>query len=110
MKITNVETIVLAVPLDRPIFFATRAVRKRDLSITKIHTDEGIVGLNCVPIGEPLSVMSIIERKLKPLFISEDPLSVPSGSGTRCTWRCVGDRKGSAIRGKGLKGLAKERR
>jgi len=97
MKITNVETIALTIPLDLPIFFATRAVTERDLSVTKIYTDEGIVGLSCVPIGEPLSVTSIIERKLKPLLIGEDPLC------TEWLWDKMyiemrRDRKGSAIR------------
>ena len=40
----------------------------------KITNVGRIVGLNRVPIGKPLSVMSIIEWKLKPLFIGEDPL------------------------------------
>ena len=74
MKITDIETMALAVPLDQPIFFATRKVQERDLTITKITTDDGIVGVSCIPIGEPFSVGSIIERKLTPLLIGKDPL------------------------------------
>ncbi len=97
MKITDIETMALAVPLDRPIYFATRKVKERDLTITKIVTDEGIVGLSCIPIGEPFSVASIIQRKLKPLLIGKDPLS------TEWIWDMMymemrRDRKGSAIR------------
>jgi D-arabinonate dehydratase len=97
MKIMDIETMALAVPLDRPISFATRKVKERDLTITKITTDEGIVGLSCIPIGEPFSVGSIIQRKLKPLLIGKDPFC------TEWLWDMMymemrRDRKGSAIR------------
>lgn len=97
MRITDVNTMALAVPLDRPIFFATRAVRERELSVTTIHTDEGITGLSCVPIGDPKSVTAIIERKLKPLVVGQDPFD------TEFLWdrmfrEMYRDRKGAAIR------------
>jgi D-arabinonate dehydratase len=97
MKIEKIETMALSVPLDRPIHFATRKVQARDLTIIKITTDDGIVGFSCIPIGEPFSVASIIERKLKPLLIGKDPLCSES------LWDMMymemrRDRKGSAIR------------
>jgi D-arabinonate dehydratase len=97
MKIKSIDTLALTVPLDRPIFFATRTVKARDLTVTKITTDDGIVGLSCVPIGEPLSIISIIDRKLKPLVMGQDPLD------TELLWDRMymemrRDRKGSAIR------------
>jgi len=97
MKITGIETMALSVPLDRPIYFATRTVKARDLTVTKVTTDEGIEGISCVPIGEPLSVTAVIERKLKPLLLGMDPLC------TEQLWDSMymemrRDRKGSAIR------------
>jgi len=97
MKITHIECLALTVPLDRPIFFATRVVKERDLTITRITTDDGIVGLSCVPIGEPLSIASIIDRKLRPLLMGQDALD------TELLWDRMymemrRDRKGSAIR------------
>ncbi len=97
MKITHIECLALTVPLDRPIFFATRTVRERDLTVTRITTDDGIEGISCVPIGEPLSVASIIDRKLKPLLMGQDPLD------TELLWDRMymemrRDRKGAAIR------------
>jgi len=87
----------LSVPLDRPIFFATRTVTERDLTVTKITTDDGVEGISCVPIGEPLSVSAVIERKLKPILLGEDPLDVER------LWDSMymemrRDRKGAAIR------------
>ena len=97
MKITGIETIALSVALDRPISFATRTVGERDLTVTRITTDDGIEGISCVPIGDPLSIISIIERKLKPLLLAQDPLN------TELLWDRMymemrRDRKGSAIR------------
>lgn len=97
MRITDIETKALAVPLDQPIFFATRVVKERDLTVIKIMTDEGITGVSCIPIGEPHSVAAVIEYKLKRLLIGQDPL------GTESLWDKMymemrRDRKGSAIR------------
>ena len=97
MKIKSIETLTLAVPLDRPIFFATRVVKERDLTVTRITTDDGIVGLSCVQIGEPLSIAAIIERKLKPLVVGEDPLDVER-LWDRMYMEMRRDRKGAAIR------------
>lgn len=97
MKIDGVETIPLSVPLDKPAQFATRTVKEREFSIARVFTNEDVVGIGCVPIGEPFSVTSIIERKLKNLVIGEDPFA------TEIIWdkmyrEMYRDRKGAAIR------------
>lgn len=97
MKITQVETIPLQVPLDRPISFATREVREREFTIVQIFTDEEISGFGCIPIGDPLSVKAVVDHKLKNLIVGEDPLCYER------IWKKMydemyRDRKGAAIR------------
>lgn len=63
----------------------------------ELITDEGIEGLSVIPIGDPISVAAIIERKLKKLVIGEDPFN------SERIWHKMylelfRDRKGSAIR------------
>ena len=65
IKITNLKTIPLVIKLENPIEFSTRFVDKREFTIVQIFTDIGLIGESCVPIGDPISVAAIIERKLK---------------------------------------------
>jgi len=97
MKIVDVEALGLSVPLEQPVFFATRAVKEREFTVTRIFTDEGIVGISCVPIGDPGSVVAIIERKFKPLLIGQDPFDVER-LWTRMYHEMYRDRKGAAVR------------
>lgn len=97
LRIESLETIPVSIPLDKPAKFATRTVKEREFSIVRIFTDENIVGIGCVPIGEPFSVISIIERKLKNILIDKDPFA------TETLWdkmygEIYRDRKGAAIR------------
>ena len=74
IKITNLKTIPLVIKLENPIELSTRFVDKREFTIVQIFTDIGLIGESCVPIGDPISVASIIERKHKDLVICQDPL------------------------------------
>ena len=97
IKITNLKTIPLVINLENPIEFGTRLVDKREFTIVQIFTDIGLIGESCVPIGDPISVASIIDRKLKDLVIGQDPFAYEKiwDSMYREMYR---DRKGSAIR------------
>lgn len=72
MKITQILTTKLSVPLDRPMWFATRKVLAREFTACEVITDQDIRGLGVVPIGDPHSVAAIIERKLKQHLIGEE--------------------------------------
>lgn len=105
MKITDIKTHALSVPVDPPIYFATRTVPYREFTITQIYTDEGIVGQSTVPIGDPVSVAAIIDRKLREIVIGGDPFA------TEQLWDAMHkqmyrDRKGSAIRAIGAIDIA----
>ena len=105
MKIVDIKTHALSIPVDPPIYFATRVVPFREFTVTQVFTDEGIVGESTVPIGDPVSVAAIIERKLKDLLIGRDPFA------TERIWndmhrQVYRDRKGSAIRAVGAVDIA----
>ncbi len=75
MKIKEVSTLKLRVPLDKPMWFATRKVTAREFTVCEITTDEDVRGLGVVPIGDPYSTTAIIEKHLKQHLINEDLVS-----------------------------------
>lgn len=97
MEIKSIKTLMLSIPLRKPVTFATRTVHRRQFSVVQVFTDEETYGIGCVPIGDPLAVTGIIERKLKSLVVGENPFS------TEKIWEemyreMYRDRKGAAIR------------
>jgi hypothetical protein len=44
MKITDVEAILIAIPLRRPTSMSNRTVTSREYVVTRVHADEGITG------------------------------------------------------------------
>jgi len=97
VKINEVFTMKLRVPLDRPMWFATRRVAAREFSICEIVTDKDIRGLGVIPIGDPYSVTAIIEKKLKQHVIDED-LFAYERLWEKMYREVYRDRKGTAIR------------
>jgi len=74
VKIKNVEPIIVSVPLDKPKKISTRPIKSREYLITKITTDNGIIGWGLTFGG--LELRGIIENELKPILLGEDPDSV----------------------------------
>jgi D-arabinonate dehydratase len=105
MKIVDIKTHALVIPVDPPIYFSTRVVPFREFTVTQVFTDEGIVGESTVPIGDPVSVAAFIDRKLKQVVIGKDPFA------TERIWEDMHrvvyrDRKGAAIRAIGAIDIA----
>lgn len=73
MKIVKIENYVLERKLSEPFGWAMDWIDNRVVAITKITTDEGLVGW-----GEGGGAPSafIINSKLSPLLIGEDPLNI----------------------------------
>jgi D-arabinonate dehydratase len=91
--IKQVTVSELTVPLGAPMYFATRQVAARDLTLVRIESDNGIVG-NGVTY---MHVGGIVKEKLKPLLLGQEILS------TEKLWRNMyhemyRDRRGAAIR------------
>ncbi len=76
MKITDVDTILLSVPIKKQIKDATFSIGREQV-IVRVFTDEGIIG-----IGEACQFIAIsttreiVEKGLKPLILGEDPFNV----------------------------------
>lgn len=70
MKIRNVETFNVSVPLDKPAIFATRRVTEREFTVVRVETDDGLDGWGLCWWHHP---KYIIDHYLSSLIIGEDP-------------------------------------
>ena len=76
MKVTGVESFILAIPTQKPIALSYPEHR---LVVARISTDEGITGLGyslAFGGGGAEAVQVYLETRLKPLVVGEDPLFV----------------------------------
>lgn len=96
MKITQLDNMIVSIPLGRPIKTSNHTFAARDFNIVIIHTDEGIQGFSYVRGGE--TVYAAIEA-LRPLVLGCDPFM------TEALWHkmyyshLMQGRKGSILRG-----------
>jgi D-arabinonate dehydratase len=75
MKITDLETVCVTIPNERPVKFATRTLTKRDYTIAKVVAENGLEGLGVVGFGVSMHVKEIIEKQLKQHVIGRNPLN-----------------------------------
>jgi len=80
MKIINVETICLAVPLEKPVPMSFGLMTHRKSCLVHIETDEGIDGWGESFTNHPHWALEerkiTIDKGLKPLVVGEDPLNI----------------------------------
>jgi len=78
LKITDIRTVPICVPLKDVFGGSTYAIRERRTIITEVMTDEGVKGriFNGDIRDQQAEVMKIIHSTLKPLLLGEDPLCV----------------------------------
>jgi L-alanine-DL-glutamate epimerase-like enolase superfamily enzyme len=78
MRITEIRTTRLAVPLARVFRGGTYEITTRCTIITEVLTDTGISG--CTYAGDERTrqqeIVHIIDARLKPLLIGQDPLDI----------------------------------
>ena len=71
MKITDIKTYQISGKLKVPFWWGNGGNSKRDASLVKIETDEGIIGW-----GEGWGdIFQIINNVLKPVVLNQDPMS-----------------------------------
>lgn len=99
MKITEVESFPVSIPLEEPVAFATRVIEQRDHAITYVRTNTGLEGLGyTLGYGGAPLIADAVEEVLAPMLIGEDPRD------TERLWREMFDgtvqigRKGVMIR------------
>lgn len=79
MKITNIETIALTVPLLRPAVIASGSAKTGFHVLIRIHTDAGIIGIGeASPIAStdadtPGSIVEVIGKRIAPRLTGCDP-------------------------------------
>lgn len=93
MKIRNLRTTMVSVPLRQPVSFATRTVRKRDYTVVEVETDEGITGLGLTWWHHPAV---IIREYLQQHVVGEDPFCIEK-IWDRMYREIYRERKGAAI-------------
>jgi L-Ala-D/L-Glu epimerase len=82
MKIKRIDIIPVTIPLKRKVAISFITWEKVEYVITKIYTDEGIVGIGESAPWAPISresqetVVGLTSKHLAPLLIGEDPFNV----------------------------------
>jgi L-alanine-DL-glutamate epimerase-like enolase superfamily enzyme len=74
MKITDLETSTVRIPLKVAKRFSTRTIFYRDYTIVQIHTDEGLTGWGYC-WGTPM-VSVAVNNLLKEYLLNENPLNI----------------------------------
>lgn len=75
MKITNLETSVVHIPLQKTVFIGKRKLSYRDHVIVKVHTDAGYVGYGYTfGYGAAKVINLTIHELLKPVILDKDPI------------------------------------
>ncbi|HCC78267.1 MAG: hypothetical protein A2X25_01115 [Chloroflexi bacterium GWB2_49_20] len=82
MKITAIEAIPVAIPLNHPLKMAVATVSRRDSLIVRIHTNEGLVGLGEAVIAPYFSgetqagAKAAIDTLLAPVLVGQDVFNI----------------------------------
>lgn len=82
MKIREIEAIPLELPINRPIKMANAVIRKADIMLVRIHTDEGLYGVGECAVapyftGETKgSIRYALEQIIKPALLGQDPFRI----------------------------------
>ena len=76
MKITDIQTIPLFIPMKEKPPLAPLAETSAHHTVIKVSTDEGLVGLGEVFRFAPITMGMFIDEALKPLLIGQNPLQI----------------------------------
>ncbi|MFI5339385.1 MAG: mandelate racemase/muconate lactonizing enzyme family protein [Candidatus Methylomirabilales bacterium] len=74
MKITNVRSVLVRIPLQRPVRIATREVRGREFVLTFVQTEDGTQGVGYTYAGTVGGTMvrTAVDDVLRPLLLGAD--------------------------------------
>jgi L-alanine-DL-glutamate epimerase-like enolase superfamily enzyme len=77
MKISDIETYLLAIPIRQDDFDTPWIWGSFNQIIIAVHTDEGITGYGeAFGYGVPNATVAVIEKVLKPMLLGEDPTQI----------------------------------
>lgn len=75
MRVSAVDTIVLRIPLAKPVAFSVKRFTFRDYTVLRLHTDEGLEGHSYCIGG---AFVAAIVRELAEIVIGRDPDVLPA--------------------------------
>jgi D-arabinonate dehydratase len=96
MKITDVQAILISIPLRKPTSMSNKTVTSREYVVTRVFTDEGITG-SAYTIGGSL-VLSAVNETLKPLVVGANPFETERLWDRMFRTTLILGRKGAVIR------------
>ncbi len=76
MRIERIESLIVAVPLERPVLLSRQSFATREFNVAIVHTDEGVQGVGYGRGGE--LVHHAIAGTVAPLVLGRDALAVES--------------------------------
>ncbi|WP_040978486.1 mandelate racemase/muconate lactonizing enzyme family protein [Oceanobacillus jeddahense] len=77
MKITNVITQWVRIPLKKPVGFSIKTLNYREYLLVRIQSDEGFEGVGfCLQDTSAKPVKSVVDELLAPMIIGEDPRDI----------------------------------
>ena len=76
MRVTRIESLIVAVPLERPVLLSRQSFTTREFNVALVHTDEGPVGVGYGRGGA--LVHAAIAGTVAPLVVGRDALAVES--------------------------------
>ncbi len=73
MKITDVSTFRVELPLPRTVYAGGYEIKTRDYHLVRLTTDGGVEGWGYT-LARGADIAAVVERNLKPLLLGEDPM------------------------------------
>ncbi|HSR13361.1 MAG TPA: mandelate racemase/muconate lactonizing enzyme family protein, partial [Thermodesulfobacteriota bacterium] len=96
MKITDVESMLISIPLRRVTSMSNKTVTAREYVITRVHTDEGVSG-SAYTLGGSV-VLTAVKDTLRPLVLGADPFDTEKLWDKMFKTSLMVGRKGAVIR------------
>ena len=97
MKITDVQAILISIPLKKPTSTSSKTMTAREYVVTRVRTDEGITG-SAYTVGGSV-VVTAVNDTLKPLVMGSDPFDTERLWDKMFRTTLTLGRKGAVIRG-----------
>lgn len=97
MKITDVQAILISIPLKKPTSTSSKTMTAREYVVTRVRTDEGITG-SAYTVGGSV-IVTAVNDTLKPLVMGSDPFDTERLWDKMFRTTLTLGRKGAVIRG-----------
>jgi len=97
MRVATVESLLVRIPLRRPVLLSKQRFSVREFNVVRVTTDEGLVGVGYARGGEV--VRFAVEHVLTGLLVGRDPLATESLWHELYAETALVGRRGAVMRG-----------